>query len=128
MTGVIIAFFLPIYLIGLLVMALFQLIGGKFIAKLENAKYGSAFLISLFSSLLTSLILLLFAGMEILSNLGVGGNIVLSLLLSIISLTLVTKWKWNCSSILESIKASSVNIILTAIFWIIVLSKFSEFH
>ena len=48
MTGIIIAFFLPIYIIGLLVMALLQMLGGKFVAKLDNATYGSAFLISLF--------------------------------------------------------------------------------
>lgn len=125
MTGIIIAFFLPIYIIGLLVMALLQMLGGKFIAKLENATYGSAFLISLFSSLATSIILILLGTMGLLSNMGV--SIVFSILLSVASLAYVTKLKWKCSDFVTAIKASSINIIVTVTFWVIILSKFSRY-
>ena len=125
MTGIIIAFFLPVYFIGLLVMALFQMLGGKFVAKLQNATYGSAFLISLFSSLASSVILTLLGKMSLLSNMTVA--IVFSIILSIGSLAYVTKVKWKCPDIVTAIKASSINIVLTVIFWIIILSKFSQF-
>jgi hypothetical protein len=127
MTGIIIAFFLPIYLIGLLVMALFQMLGGKYVAKLNNATYGSAFIISLYSSLATAILLTILGKIGLLSSLGVGGSIVFSILLSVFSLAYVTKLKWKCADFSTAIKASSINIVITAIFWSIILSKFSEF-
>jgi hypothetical protein len=127
MTGIIIAFFLPIYLIGLLVMALFQMLGGKYVAKLNNATYGSAFIISLYSSLATDILLTILGKIGLLSSLGVGGSIVFSILLSVFSLAYVTKLKWKCADFSTAIKASSINIVITAIFWSIILSKFSEF-
>ena len=127
MTGIIIAFFLPIYLIGLLVMALFQMLGGKFVAKLDNATYGSAFMISLYSSLATAILLTILGKIGLLSSLGVGGSVVFSILLSVLSLAYVTKLKWKCADFIVAIKASSINIIITAIFWSIMLSKFSQF-
>ncbi len=125
MTGIIIAFFLPIYIIGLLVMALLQMLGGKFVAKIDNATYGSAFLISLFSSLGTAIVLTLLGKMGLLGNMGVG--IVFSILLSVASLAYVTKLKWKCPDFGTAIKASSINIIVTVIFWVVILSKFSQF-
>ncbi len=125
MTGIIIAFFLPIYLIGLLVMALLQMFGGKMVAKLDNATFGSAFLISLFSSITTAIILTLLGKMSLLGNMGLG--IAFSILLSVASLAYVTKSRWNCPDFITAIKASSINIIVTVIFWIVILSKFSKF-
>ncbi len=125
MIGIIIAFVLPIYLIGLLVMALLQMLGGKYIAKLSNVTYKSAFLISLISSLGVALILTLLGFIGLLSNSGV--SIFISILLSIVSLAYVTKLRWGCLDYNIAVKASSINIVLTVILWIIILSKISEF-
>ena len=123
--GTIIAIVLPIYIIGLLVMALFQWIGGKFIAKLANANYGSALLISLFSSLITSIILFILYKIGLLGNIVV--YIVLIILLSIASLSYITKLYWKCKDFVVALKASSINIILTIIFWILLLSILSKY-
>lgn len=108
-------------------MALFQMLGGKFVAKLDSATYGSAFIISLYSSLATAILLTILGKIGLLSSLGIGGSIVFSILLSVLSLAYVTKLKWKCTDFVVAIKASSINIIITAIFWSIMLSKFSEF-
>jgi len=123
--GTIIAIVLPIYIIGLLIMALFQWIGGKFIAKLDKANYGSALLISLFSSLITSIILFILAKMGLIGNIVV--STVLIILLSIAILSFITKLYWKCSDFIVALKASSINIILTIIFWIIILSILSKY-
>lgn len=123
--GFLIVFLLLIYVIALFVMALLQMIGGRLVAKLKNATYGSAFLICLFSTLGTSVILFLLAKMSLINNVGVG--IVFSILLSTAILLYATKLKWKCSNYISAIKASSINIIVTVIFWIVFLSKLSEF-
>jgi hypothetical protein len=116
--------FLPIYIIGLFVMAILQMLGGKFIAKLENAGYGSSLLICFLSSILTSLILTVLAKMSLLTS--PGSYIIASIIISIWSLLYVTKSRWKTPSYGNAFKASSINIIGTVIFWVVVFVKIGK--
>ena len=107
-------------------MALFQMLGGKYVAKLENTSYGSALKISLYSSLATAVLLTILGKIGLLSSLGVGGNIFLGILLSLISLAYVTKIKWKCVDYITAIKASSINLIIVTIYWSIMMAKISQ--
>jgi hypothetical protein len=105
-------------------MAILQMLGGKFIAKLENAGYGSSLLICFLSSILTSLILTVLAKMSLLTS--PGSYIIASIIISIWSLLYVTKSRWKTPSYGNAFKASSINIIGTVIFWVVVFVKIGK--
>ncbi len=112
-----ITIFLIFFILQLLVVSLFQLIGGKSIAKLDNAKFGSALLIGLFTLILVTVvtIIMLFSGF-------IFQSILLSFILLIICqiavLILFTELIWKTLSFSAVFKASSINIIIYAIFMI----------
>jgi hypothetical protein len=124
MLGILISMFLPIYLVGLIFMAILQMIGGKFIAKLENAGFGSSLMICFLSSILTALILTVLGKMSLLTS--TGSYVFASIIISIWSLLYVTKSRWKSPSYGNAFKASSVNIFGTVIFWVVVFVKIGK--
>ncbi len=111
---------LPFYAVGVLISALFQMLGGKYFAKLDVANYRSSLLITLISSLATGVVLYILAKMGLLTTNVV--SIINMCLLSLLSLAFVTKWKWQCPDALTAIKASSINIVLSTIYWTYLIS------
>ena len=120
MIGFFFALFLPFFVLGVLLSALFQMLGGRYIAKLDVANYKSSLLISLISSLASSVVLFALGTMGLLSANVV--SIVDMCLLSLLSLAYVTKWKWQCPDPLTAIKASSINLVLATIYWTYLIS------
>lgn len=141
MAGIILVFFLLIVLIGLSFEALLQMLGGKLVAKLETATFGSAFVICLIASIATGIAWTLLDKIGLLDSFGIADSILFIVLLWIPILTFVTKLKWKYSDMetgiekktttdwermkadrsnfITALKASSINIIFSAICWLI---------
>jgi hypothetical protein len=120
MMALFITLILPVYAVGVLISALQQMLGGRYIAKLDVANYRSSLLITLISSLATGIVLFILAKMGLLTTDVV--SIINMCLLSLLSLAFVTKWKWECPDAVTALRASSINIVLSTIYWTYLVS------
>ncbi len=116
---IIFVFVFPVYSLVLAIMAFFQFIGGKYIAKLPNSDYGVGFKISFIATFLSLITLLFMSKVGILNGMSIGDRVFLSIFLSVISLIFTAKVQLKCDSLRTAIKASILNIFANMFFWLI---------
>ncbi len=116
---IVFVFVFPVYSLVLAIMAFFQFIGGKYIAKLPNSDYGVGFKISFIATFASLVLLILMSKIGLLNGMSIGDRVFLSIFLSIISLIYTAKVQLKCDSLRIAIKASILNVFVNTFFWLI---------